>query len=83
MAGTLRQIRHRVRSIQKDGRMDRGLKPAASSAGPRPRFLAALGMTYHPPCHSEERACRRVGEATRNLVGWPGPAVRERIGGLV
>ena len=82
MAGTLRQIRRRIRSIQSGC-----VRPRAEARGivrsPRPRFLAALGMTYHPPCHSEERACRRVGEATRNLVGWPGPAVRERIGGLV
>ena len=49
-------------------------------AGPRPRFLAVLGMTHHPLCHSEESF---GGRTTRNLVGWPGFALSQgRSGGV-
>jgi len=48
---------------------------------PRPRFLAALGMTYRPLCHSEESF---RGRATRNLAGWSRSALPYgRPGGVV
>jgi len=87
MAGTLRQIRRRIRSIQERGCLILRTEVRSFGQGdPRPRFFAALRMTSPAPTVilRTEATKPALSEAEGNLAGWPRVALsQERLGDVV